>query len=47
MACAKIVRSKIYSDLLHMHNCLFLITQVAEDEFEAQPQRTHVRLDVV
>lgn len=48
MACAKIGRNKINSDLLlHMHNCLFVIPQVAEDELEAQPRRTHVRLGLV
>lgn len=49
MACAKImtVSGRIKSDLLHRHNCLFLIRQEAEDEFEAQPKRTHIKLNLV
>lgn len=43
MECGKIitpVRSKINSDLiLHIHDSIFLVKQVAEDEFEAQPKR--------
>jgi len=33
-------RSNINFDLiLHMHNCIFLVRQGTEDEFEAQPKR--------
>lgn len=54
MECGKIVtpmKSKLISGLiLHVHDCIFLVRRIAEDEFEAQTKhvffhvmRTHIR----